>query len=1410
MSTASQFLPNLPPVSIFSYLQQVQPERFGKKYTLLQQFRAMQPTARDLLQKVERGDRSRLPELCALGARYRRLRNDLLHMLSAHMAKILREMRRTPGNPLDGALDKSAKALGEGAKILESMDSGTLQKVFEQSGDYITAQKLVREQPGKPEEWSAAAKLEALKLILDNATRYIPLPDGTDAFFKFYSQAIGAIIKGIAPIEERNRKLQLAKLQPEAIRGYKNLKTWEQWYKWIKKRQEEGIPPGVVEDAFKLAWIGTYLESNRDLTKELLADTTGEQIARLCAEGKPSREGTVPAPPQKPQDQPKRAGLPPRPSQAEKTGREEFEPGPVEGVSPPESALSPEEAGRRRRCQELTKEADEAEKKCEQKQEQVRAARQELAAVIHDNQVALDKRGAELESQAKEEDAKAIQGIEGQIKKLKGQIEKQEKALGEKRKARDAWAQGENERLESLMGKWKDALKKSQATLDQDDQAFQKWKEARDEAAAGEDKAFDEMVQATRASDATSDQVYAACEEYMRADRALEKAKAKREGELEKLDAGIADLKEQVHALEKDRDTRLAALQKKRNEELERLGQTLEETKVQPVSQKLRRLEQEAIEICDQARERRREQQRVCRGSRQLRPRREHAAAEALPGDHAQPSTRLPQPARPAEPAAAKPAGPGLREGNRWVPGVLIAGGLIISACLVGGGWAVVRRIRHPEPAAITGHVTVTPPPQPGQEAVPVPGAEAVLTPTLTLTPTPTPTPSPTPTEAPPSEPQDVVFKAADGQKVMGTYYPPPACPSPLTIVYFPWVRGDKEDAREIIDLLPEDLSYGVFAITPRGCDGGCQEWTPSAWLLDYQAAIEYAKTLPCAGQGPIVTFGSSVGADGAIVACAREARCEGAFAVSPGGYTDEFTYADEVVIAVERGKPVWSIVSEDDPESAQLDRPGLGDGYREIVIPGGDHGNQLYDERTAQVIQDFVECATNAFASPRCLEALAEDHLAKGNEHLERAQEHYQDHDCEHWIPEAEQAIAECTAALQLDPEDAKAYFCRALGYTHLEEPAKAIGDLERALELGLMDKQKDDAEEMLAGLKEGVAAPACSIGPILFMDGWTGSGGPLNPSETCSPDITDEIQVAWELYGSCDQRFVVKWGYNGRLTCFHPYEPWEHEQWEGSMYHTEGEENLPGGTWTVSVSVGGQEIGSASCDIPRPEVEPPIPATLFLAFNTAQPPFDAPSVRRALAMAIDREALLDVLGQEGKSVATGLVPPSIWADESYYGQADVPFDPKRALALLGGEQYYEWEVDWASRDEVLALASESSLEVAQFIQAQWKEHLGIEVELAVVEEDAYAEGLEALSPHVFLASWHADYKSPYNFLGDAIQDIGKLTKWSNAEYDRLAGEAFQEVHQERRMELCSQAEVILIHGHAIIPLYHYIHHKD
>jgi hypothetical protein len=211
-----------------------------------------------------------------------------------------------------------------------------------------------------------------------------------------------------------------------------------------------------------------------------------------------------------------------------------------------------------------------------------------------------------------------------------------------------------------------------------------------------------------------------------------------------------------------------------------------------------------------------------------------------------------------------------------------------------------------------------------------------------------------------------------------------------------------------------------------------------------------------------------------------------------------------------------------------------------------------------------------------------AREYVAEGYRHIQLVIEHYEDHDCEHWIPGAREAIRQCTMALEQGP-DADAHFCRALGYTYIEEPIEAVNDLKWALELGLTGEKKAKAEEMLIELEERLAVPACSIGPILFFsEGRSESGEPINPSEICAPKekFATEIHVGWELYGSCDQPMVVKWRRNTELMCYHYYREDEHERWEGSTYY--GEEGpLPDGLWTVSVYVGATEIGSASCNI-------------------------------------------------------------------------------------------------------------------------------------------------------------------------------------------------------------------------------------
>ncbi len=240
------------------------------------------------------------------------------------------------------------------------------------------------------------------------------------------------------------------------------------------------------------------------------------------------------------------------------------------------------------------------------------------------------------------------------------------------------------------------------------------------------------------------------------------------------------------------------------------------------------------------------------------------------------------------------------------------------------------------------------------------------LTPTPIFTPVPTPTPTPTPSCVLPTEPQDIVFKSEDDQDLRGTFYPPPL-PAPLTVVYFPWVRGDQSDWNTLAAFLPKPSSDGVFSITARGCEGRCsQDWDIGGWLLDYPAALNAAKELPCATQNQLITIGSSVGADGAIYACGADENCVGALAFSPNGYLG-LAYADEVAAMVEKGKHVWAVSAPGDAGSTRLNRPDWSAYYHEIVLPGEAHGNQLYNPITGRLIQGFMECAAQSFVLEKC-----------------------------------------------------------------------------------------------------------------------------------------------------------------------------------------------------------------------------------------------------------------------------------------------------------------------------------------------------------------------------------------------------------------------------------------------------------
>jgi peptide/nickel transport system substrate-binding protein/oligopeptide transport system substrate-binding protein len=145
-----------------------------------------------------------------------------------------------------------------------------------------------------------------------------------------------------------------------------------------------------------------------------------------------------------------------------------------------------------------------------------------------------------------------------------------------------------------------------------------------------------------------------------------------------------------------------------------------------------------------------------------------------------------------------------------------------------------------------------------------------------------------------------------------------------------------------------------------------------------------------------------------------------------------------------------------------------------------------------------------------------------------------------------------------------------------------------------------------------------------------------------------------------------------------------------------------------------------------------------LYLAINTRRGALTDPRVRRALNLAVDREAILrNVAGGRGV-LAAGTIPPGLQGHDSTRGP--YPYDPEAAKALLAEAGHPALSLRlWRSSRPIYA-------RIAQAIQ-QDLAAAGVTVE--IVERDAASARAAARNGEadLFLTDWYGDYPDPENF---------------------------------------------------------------
>ncbi|MEJ2504057.1 MAG: ABC transporter substrate-binding protein [Gemmatimonadota bacterium] len=221
------------------------------------------------------------------------------------------------------------------------------------------------------------------------------------------------------------------------------------------------------------------------------------------------------------------------------------------------------------------------------------------------------------------------------------------------------------------------------------------------------------------------------------------------------------------------------------------------------------------------------------------------------------------------------------------------------------------------------------------------------------------------------------------------------------------------------------------------------------------------------------------------------------------------------------------------------------------------------------------------------------------------------------------------------------------------------------------------------------------------------------------------------------------------------------------------------------------------------------------MVAWNGARSPLDRPDVRQALAMAIDRQAILDALRSGLGEVATGPIMPFHWSFDPEL--APVPYDPERARSLLA-----EAGIEDRDDDGVLELpgGEEMALELKMPAGSDYRRDVAeaVRADLAALGVRATTRATEATtlfaditSPErrfdAVLVGWSGDVRLDFHdtFHSDALGGPLQFASYSNPVLDSVMGLAEAATDREAAIPLWRRVQQILRDEQPWTPLYYH-----
>ncbi len=217
----------------------------------------------------------------------------------------------------------------------------------------------------------------------------------------------------------------------------------------------------------------------------------------------------------------------------------------------------------------------------------------------------------------------------------------------------------------------------------------------------------------------------------------------------------------------------------------------------------------------------------------------------------------------------------------------------------------------------------------------------------------------------------------------------------------------------------------------------------------------------------------------------------------------------------------------------------------------------------------------------------------------------------------------------------------------------------------------------------------------------------------------------------------------------------------------------------------------------------------TVWYNINCSKEPYNDPLVRKALNLAIDREAIINNVVQVEATPAYNFLAPgySVNGKDITEGRSDRGLSPtadaeaaKAALAEAGypdGEGFPTIQLSYYSDDTVK--------KVVEAMAEMLQNNLGVTVEVTSNDWAIFYENVQNGEYDVAAMGWSADYTHPMSFLPLLVtDDANNNSFYSNPEYDALVEQIKAETDPEAAAALILQAEDIVMDEYPYINLYY------